>query len=125
MKQAMTAKHGKHLGTVMLVAIGVILAITNPDQADYNEFATQAATEFLIRDLCHRAPQEMPELLGNLLTEGCTTLAQGGHSEIKRFIANNTQQQNFVFFSFYTTDMPIYQLRTIGIFRNFYIFNYS
>jgi hypothetical protein len=110
------------LGGAVLTVLGVAMAVTNPEQPAYDQFASQTMADYLAKEVC-RSPEEVPEIFGSLLRQGCISLAKSGRSEIQQFISDNTQRQNLIFLSLYTTNLLVYQVRTIGILRNFYIYD--
>ncbi|NJR64367.1 MAG: DUF4359 domain-containing protein [Leptolyngbyaceae cyanobacterium CRU_2_3] len=115
------------LGLVFLGLAGAT-AITNPDQAAYNEFATQKLSQYLQEDTCAKA--------GIALQAPCNSLVKENKSQIKNLISDNTQRQNFVFLSIYKTDLspkkllpaflgntlPSYHFETAGALGNFQIY---
>lgn len=110
------------LGGVGLAVLGVAMAVTNPNQAAYDRFASQTMTDYLAKEVC-QSPEEVPEIFGNLLRQGCISLAKSSQPEIQQFISDNTQRQNLIFLSLYTTNLLAYRVKTIGIWRNFYIYD--
>jgi len=103
----------------------VAMAVTNPSQASYEEYATQQLTAYLRDNTCADA--------GELLKDGCSKLLNENQSEIKKLISANTQHQNFGVVSLYKTDLsvgellpsflgklvPSYHFETVGVFGNF------
>lgn len=110
------------LGSAALVVLGAVMVVTNPDQAAYDRFAAQTMTAYFTREVC-QSPQGVPEIFGNLLRQGCISLAESSRSEIQQFISSNTQRQNLIFLSLYTTNLLAYQVKTVGLVRNFYIYD--
>lgn len=102
--------------------LGLIMAVTNPNREAYNRFAAQEATNLIRSDLC-QAPIEIPALLDQIVRSGCDALAARGQPQIQDYIAQNTEQQNFLFFSLYATTLPTHRIKTIGIFQQFYLYN--
>jgi hypothetical protein len=114
---------------ILLLGLAGLMALTNPSQEAYDEFAVQRLSEVLKSEGCQKLP------FG--LTKQCPTWINDNQAEIKEFVAQNTQRQNFIFFSFYTTDLsvqsilpslpflptlPSYHFETIGAFQNFYVY---
>lgn len=110
---------------VGLLGAGVALAVTNPGQDAFEEFAVQRIRE----DACKRVP------LG--LEKDCPRFVDDNRAEIKRIITRNTERQDFIIFSFYQTDLsvrslipglsllpglPSYHFETVGLFGKFYIY---
>ena len=120
-------KTGLFLVSMALVGVGVAMAVTNPSQASYEEYATQQLAVYLRDNTCADA--------GELLKDGCNQLLNENQSEIKELISANTQRQNFGVVSLYQTDLsvgkllpsfldnlvPSYHFKTVGVFNNFQI----
>lgn len=106
-------------GAAMAVA-GLTLIVTNPRQEIYTDFATGTVSKFLVRDLCNANPQA-PKGFETLVKDGCQAFMQQGSTEIRGFIQHNTERQDFLLFSLYTTDFPIRPLRVLGIFNQFFL----
>jgi hypothetical protein len=115
-----------------IAGVGVAMAVTNPGQTAYDEFATQRLTEYLNESVCAKAPN----LLGNVLQEQCLTLLQDNQAKITELISTNTERENFYIFSIYKTDLsakelippvlsssvPAYHFETVGLFGKFQIY---
>ncbi|MBW4518553.1 MAG: DUF4359 domain-containing protein [Scytolyngbya sp. HA4215-MV1] len=114
---------------VALLAGSIGLAGSNPSPSAYEDFAVQKLSQFLKDDACKKL------IFG--LQNQCPEWIDDNQSTIKEFIAQNTQRQNYIFFSFYTTDLsarsllpsiplisrlPSYRFRTVGALQNFYIY---
>ncbi len=89
-------------GGVVLLGLGGLLAQTNPDQAAYEAFATQAATDYLQHEGCTKAP------FG--LEDECRSALKSNQAQIRKVIANGTERHNFGLFSLYTTDLSLSSL---------------
>lgn len=111
----------KYLGGAVLGVLLAVMALTNPSQAAYDEFATETLAEYLEQEFCD-AVKGIPEILDSLLSSGCRLLLESKQPEIRQYLSNHTQRQNLVFFSLYTTDLPTHRLRSIGLFHKFYIY---
>jgi hypothetical protein len=111
------------LGLTTLTTLGTVLAVMNPGEAAYEAYATQKVVTLLDQNLCAEAPKVFN------LKQDCKSLLISHRSEIKQFITNNTQHQNFIFFSIYTTDVsiapftPTYRVETLGVLRQFHIYD--
>lgn len=115
-----------------IVGIGAAMAVTNPDQTAYDEFATRQLTAYLDEQFCDNAPG----FLGNTLQEQCKAFLDGNQSEIRAIIASNTERQNYFLFSIYKTNLsaeellppilsdavPSYHFETVGLFQSFQIY---
>jgi hypothetical protein len=119
-KAPLGLKLTKWAAATVVLGVGMVLALTNPKQEDYTAFATQTVSRFLIRDLC-RANDRTPKLFDTLIKDGCQVFMQQGETEIQAFVAHNTDRQDFVLFSLYTTEFPIRPLRVLGIFNQFFL----
>lgn len=98
------------------------MAVTNPNQAAYDRFAAQTMADYLAKEVC-QSSLEVPEIFDNVLKEGCVSLAKSRQSSIQQFVSNHTQRRDFIFLSFYSTDLLMYQVKTIGILQNFFIYD--
>ncbi|MDH6097668.1 DUF4359 domain-containing protein [Anabaenopsis sp. FSS-46] len=112
-------------GAIGLVALGVAMAMTNPSQAEYEDYATQRLTEYLKGDVC----QKTGNFLENLIKSQCDNLVDQTIPQIRDILARSTQKQDFVIFSVYRTDLklsswiPLYKFETVGAFDNFYTYS--
>jgi hypothetical protein len=109
---------------VGLAGLGVAMATTNPSPADYEEYATQRLTEYLKQDVCAKTTN----FLENIIKSQCENFVVQAKPQMREIISRSTQQQNFVIFSIYRTDLklssliPIYKFETVGAFNNFYTY---
>ncbi|MGB3205425.1 MAG: DUF4359 domain-containing protein [Crinalium sp.] len=117
---------------VALVGIGAAMALTNPNQDTYEEYAVEQLTRYLQKDICPKAPS----ILGVSLQSQCNSIIQSNQPQIKQLISRTTQRQNFIIFSVYKTDLsaqtivpflpqnvlPEYHFETVGAFDNFYTY---
>jgi Domain of unknown function (DUF4359) len=107
-------------GYAAAAGVGLTLIFTNPRQEAYTEFATRTVSKFLVRDLC-KANAQAPSGFEAIIKDGCQAFMSQGSSEIRSFIEHNTERQDFLLFSLYTTDFPIRPLRVLGIFNHFFL----
>jgi Domain of unknown function (DUF4359) len=108
---------------VAIAVLGVGLVATNPSQTDYENYATEQFIIYIKDNLCTKLPQQ----LGNFAIAQCQTTVEQGKPQIKQFITQNTQRQNYFFFSIYKTDLaipllPAYHFETVGFLQNFSIY---
>lgn len=110
-----------------LLGIGVATAVTNPGQARYEDYASQRLTTYLEQEVCPKA---------GVLESPCRGALRDNQSQIKKFIADNTDRQNFLFWSIYKTNLspgellppvvsgllPAYHFETVGVFSSFHIY---
>lgn len=108
------------VGCSLAFGVSITLVATNPKQTHYTEFATQTVSRLLVQDLC-RANDRTPKLFDTMIKDGCQAFMQQGKTEIRAFIAHNTERQDFLLFSLYTTEFPIRPLRVLGIFNHFFL----
>jgi Domain of unknown function (DUF4359) len=120
-------KTGLYLVGLVLVGLGVTMAVTNPSQASYEEYATQQLSAYLKDNTCADA--------GELLRAGCNQLLNENQSEIQQLISANTERQNFGVVSVYKTDLsvgellpsflrsavPSYHFETVGVLNGFHV----
>jgi hypothetical protein len=112
------------VGAVGIAVLGVTMAQTNPQQAEYEEYAVQKLTMYLKTDFCKKTPN----FLQNLIQFNCDQLIESVNPQMRDVIATTTKRQNYVVFSVYTTDLKIdnlipgYKFETIGAFDNFYTY---
>ena len=112
------------VGGVALVGLGGVMALTNPSQETYEEYAVEQLTTYLKEEACPQAPK----VLGDLLQHQCKTLVDTGRPQIQQLITKTTQRQNFILFSIYRTNLeigpvlPVYHFETLGVLQKFYIY---
>jgi len=113
------------VGGVAMVGLGTVMAIANPEQPAYEQYATGQVNSYLKNTLCNQS------ILGNLIQQPCNSLVETAKPQIQEIIVKNTQRQNFIFFSIYRTDLslsklvpfaPNYRIETVGAFHNFYTY---
>ena len=101
-----------------------MLIATNPGQEQYNTFATEtlqteARSAFCQADELDSWLGDLGQVLGNICE---TAIEEGtliGEDDLKGFIEDNTERQNFWLFSLYTTQIPAVQVKILGIFNRF------
>ncbi|NJO41253.1 MAG: DUF4359 domain-containing protein [Cyanobacteria bacterium CRU_2_1] len=110
-----------------LLGIGVATAVTNPNRESYENYATRRITAHLQENTCTDA---------GLLKSVCSSFLEDNQAQINEFVAVNTKQQNFLFWSIYKTDLslkeslpsiakdliPSYHFETVGIFSSFFTY---
>jgi Domain of unknown function (DUF4359) len=111
-------------GIVALTGLGVTMAIANPSESDYEEYATQQLTTYVKDNVCPQAPKNF----NRVLRRYCKSLVDVGRPQLARAIAENTDRYNFIVFSVYRTELsinpllPTYHFQTIAAFEQFYTF---
>ncbi|MBD2625040.1 MULTISPECIES: DUF4359 domain-containing protein [Nostocaceae] len=112
------------VGAAGIAVLGVAMANTNPEQAEYEEYAVQRLTTYLKTDVC----QKTPNFLQNLIQFNCNKLVDSANPQIRDIIAATTARQNYVIFSVYRTEikidnlLPNYKFESVGAFDNFYTY---
>lgn len=112
------------IGAVALGGMAVVMAVTNPSQSTYEQYAAIRLTEYVKDEVCKGAPK----ILGLFLERNCTELIDSSHPAIQKIIAANTQRKNLIFFSIYTTDLsltsgiPSYHFESVGVLQQFYTY---
>lgn len=108
----------------MLVGLGVAMATTNPSRHTYEKYAVERLTAYLKNDVCAKTHKAF----GIFLQPQCIELVNSGRPQIQQIVSKSTQQQNFIFFSIYRTDLavtsfiPFYHFETVGAFQHFYTY---
>lgn len=108
----------------LLAVVGGAMAIANPSQPQYEEYAIAQLTAYLKDNVCTQAPKDF----GDVLPSYCTSLVDVGRPQLQKMIAENTDQLNFIFFSIYRTELSIgpflpgYQFETLAVFDKFYTY---
>jgi hypothetical protein len=112
------------VGAVCLAGLGVVMNITNPDLADYQTYATETLTHYSQIELCPQVKSVAKSLTG----VSCRKLVSAAPRMVGQWILKNTQRQDFVLFSLYTTDLsvspllPSYRFETLAVFQDFYTY---
>ncbi len=115
------------LGGIILAGSGAIMAISNPDTLDYEDYASESLTDYLKQEVCPQAPPD----LGGLIQSYCKTLVDTGKPQLRQVISRTTTQQNFFIFTIYETTLtlpeplPSYEFQTLGIMQRFYTYEAS
>ena len=91
--------------TLILIAVFGLLAYTNPDLNNYDQFISQQITQETRKE-----KDPMAGALGSLL---------GGFAA--NLMTKQTVRKDYVFFSTYDTAFGKEHLRAIGVLNNFYI----
>lgn len=114
-----------YLGAAGLAVLGVIMAKTNPTQAEYQGYAVERLTQYLKTDVC----QKTQGFIENLIQFNCEKVVDSVNPQIQGIIASTTERQDFMIFSIYRTDLkvssliPSYTFETVGAFNNFYTYS--
>lgn len=119
-----------YLASMVLVGLGVAMAVTNPSEAAYKDYAARRLTQQLQEKECVKLDASFRDL--------CKLLDhQQGQALLRRLVEENTARQNYLFLSIYKTNfstdnilpsflsglfsMPklSYQTETVGLFGQF------
>ncbi len=113
-----------YAGAAVLIALGVAMVGTNPSRAEYEEYATQRLSGYLKEQGCSKTPN----LLDNLIKFNCAKLIDSASPQIKQIIKTSTQQQDYILFSVYSTNLqinsliPSYKFETVAALDNFFTY---
>lgn len=121
---------------IMAIAgVGVAMAVTNPGQDAYEDYAVEQLSDQLNERVCSDAP--------TFLSSACESVLEDNQNWIRTLVTNGTQRRNFIFVSLYTTELstddvitqvlppgfsvsvdnlPSYHFETVGVFRQFYTY---
>ncbi len=110
---------GAIVGGVGLTALGIAMAMTNPNPAVYNAYAFTKLTE-LAKANCQKIPL--------IKKSECLSFLNSYQNQIQKIISQKTDRQDFIFFSIYTTHLSIpflfsCDIKTLGIFQNLYTYS--
>ncbi len=124
------------LGASLLgLGAAAALGVTNPGEAQYEDFAVAQARDYLKAEVC---PEPLP-LVGTSLADECIQFlgSEAAQPQLQGLISNNTERQNFLLFSLYKTDLaiesllpfipsglvPSYEVKAVGVLKTFYIYS--
>ncbi|MEO0535295.1 MAG: DUF4359 domain-containing protein [Cyanobacteria bacterium P01_A01_bin.123] len=118
---------------ILAIAGGVLigttaLIVTNPGKSAYVDYASERLLKELKQD-CNEFEDDIE--VGDVLTLPTRDLCRSfvgsadfiGRGAVKLVIDTSTERQNFGVFSIYTTELPGRTFKTIGIGRNFMLYN--
>ncbi|NET55592.1 MAG: DUF4359 domain-containing protein [Symploca sp. SIO2E6] len=124
------------VGGLALVGLGTAMAVTNPPQDAYDEYAVEQLSVYLKKEGCNQVPQ-LPEVedffpqAEEFLQSQCKSLVDTARPQIKQILSQKTERQNLLIFSIYRTDLdlglslPAYHFETVGVFQKFYIYQFK
>ena len=112
------------IGFVGLGALAAVLIATNPGQEQYNTFASEtlqneAREAFCQADDLDSWLGDLGKALGNICETAIEKGTLIGEDDLKGFIEDNTERQDFWVCSLYTTEIPAVRVRILGIFNRF------
>lgn len=101
--------------TAVPILIGGTLIATNPGRDAYVDFALEKVCEY----------PNLPQQFAQQFQQSCKdTVAPGGglwgRDRVKNMVASRTQQQNFLFFSIYKTEVLGRTFTTVGALGTFF-----
>ena len=111
------------VGTI-LIGIGAIAWLTNPGVEKYRRYADTTIKTELKDKVCLQVAEDM----GVWLEGQCHLLINAASPYLAEIVNQQTERQNFLLFSVYQADLPLptplpdYQLKTLGIMGNFFIY---
>lgn len=123
-------KVGVYLAAMVFVGLGVAMAVTNPNQETYNQYAARSLAQYLQEKECVKIEDSLRDLCKLLEREQGQTL-------LRQLVAQNTDRQNYLVFSIYKTNLSTrdvvpsflsgllslpnlsYQFETVGLFSKF------
>ncbi len=106
------------LGGLSVIGLGVVMAMTNPSQNVYDEYAVNKLTQ-AAKNVCDKLP---------ISARNCSSIIDSKRSQIQQIISEKTQRYNLIIASIYITNIsipflpfsPSCQVETIGIMQNLY-----
>lgn len=114
----------KSVAIATLAGLGIAMAITNPSQSDYEEYAIAQLTAYLKDNTCTQTLKDWD----NFIEHSCTLLVDIGRPQLQKIIVDNTKDRNFIFFSIYRTELsispllPAYRFETVAALQKFYTY---
>jgi hypothetical protein len=126
-------KVGAYLAAMVCLGLGVAMAVTNPNQESYNQYAAQRLAQYLQEEECVKIEDSLRDLCQLLEREQ-------GQSLLRQLVSQNTERQNYFLFSIYKTNLSTrdvvpsflsgllalpslsYEFETVGLFSNFQIY---
>ncbi|MEL6442391.1 MAG: DUF4359 domain-containing protein [Cyanobacteria bacterium J06621_8] len=112
------------IGGAILISLGAIAFVTNPDQQSYQKYAGKEIQTNVKDKVCAQVATD----LGVWLEGQCHILITTAGPYLAEIINQQTTRHNFLLFSLYQADLtlpspiPEYRLRTVGILGNFYVY---
>jgi hypothetical protein len=112
------------IGTLAVMGVGMIMALTNPHRQAYQTYAAQQASAYLQENTCPKTPQ----IFSNFLQQQCNSWAQHSQFYLKPVVNLSTRRHNYFLFSIYETEfslnrnLPAYNAKTIGFLNLFWTY---
>ncbi|MBP0001392.1 MAG: DUF4359 domain-containing protein [Cyanobacteria bacterium SID2] len=105
---------------IAILGLGAVMALTNPGESAYENYAEDRLSTYLKEDVCSEA---------GLLQDPCESLVESSQAELQNLIASNTERQNFLLFSIYRTELsvpipgvPAIKAQTLGVLTRFHTY---
>jgi ankyrin repeat protein len=117
------------IGGAIVGTTALVLASTNPNVSQYEEYALEHFRVYLEENGCNQLPSGLEFLKPNCISF-IKSFVDVGSPQLKQLISRNTEHHNYLLFSVFKTELsvpapiptPRYRFETIGIFGNFYVF---
>ena len=120
----MTRLKTKSIAGIMLIGLGAIAFLTNPQEQSYQRYADATLKDRLKEKVCAQVTEE----LGAWLESQCHTVVNASSPYLAQVVSQQTTRKNFLLFSIYQADLPLptplpdYHIETLGILGNFYTY---
>ncbi|MBD2215034.1 DUF4359 domain-containing protein [Nostoc linckia FACHB-104] len=114
-----------YLAAAGLAVLGIAMASTNPNQTQYEDYASERLSQYLKTDVCKKTQG----ILQNLINFNCEKTVDSFNPQMRGIIAGTTERQDFLLFSIYRTNLklnsviPSYSFQTVGAFNSFYTYS--
>ncbi|WP_017304853.1 DUF4359 domain-containing protein [Spirulina subsalsa] len=108
--------------------LGGAMLVTNPSPIDYERYATLRLSEYLKENMCNQLPAQFQQFASQCQFLG-GVLVDIGRPQLQELIGEQTERENYLFFSVYRTnlaihsDLPTYEFATIGVLQYFILYS--
>ena len=109
---------------IITAGIGALALVTNPGVAGYRQYADDKIKTEIKEKICTQIASDV----GIWLEGQCHVLVTSASPYLAEVISQQTERQNFYFFSIYQADLslpaplPEYHVATLGVFGNYYTY---
>ena len=109
---------------ILLIGLGAIAFITNPQEPGYKKYASLTLKTQLQEKVC----TQIAEDVGSWLEDRCYPLVLTISPYLSEIVAQQTKRHDFLLFSIYAADLPLpsplpdYRIETLGVLGNFYTY---
>lgn len=120
----MTRLRNTSIAGMVLIGLGAIAYLTNPQEPSYQKYAEVAVKTQFKDQVCNQVAEE----LGVWLEGQCHILVNSTSPYLAEIVTQQTDRQNFLFFSIYQAELPLpeplpsYHVETLGLLGNFYTY---